>query len=281
MIDYPWDLVTHNAAMLRQDYLLRSGAEDPSYRPASLVINGPSELLRADPSAQIEPYVVADTTHGPVLIDRGAVIHAFSRLEGPCYIGPETHVFGAKVGGSSIGPHCRIGGEVEASIIHGHSNKYHDGFLGHSYVGEWVNLAAGTQVSDLRHDYQAIHITVQGRQVDTELNKLGAIIGDHAKLGLNVLLNTGSLVGAFCNLLPANGYLPRSIPSFCSVWNGRLREQTDMQHLLATADIVMRRRGHELTIPHQALYCRLFDQTAAERRQAIREREARALRRSA
>src|SRR5205085_8278996 len=107
-----------------------------------------------DPTARLDPMVVVDTTGGPVVIDAEVVVHAFSRLEGPCYVGPGCQVLGAKVrAGTSLGPGCRVGGEVDASIILGRSNKYHDGFLGHSYVGEWVNLGAGTHTSDLRNDY--------------------------------------------------------------------------------------------------------------------------------
>ena len=106
--------------------------------------------MTQDAGAAIEPFVVADTRNGPVLVDAGAVVHSFSRLEGPCYVGPESWVLGAKLRGGTVGPRCRVGGEFEASILHANSNKYHDGFLGHSYVGEWVNLGAGTQISDLR-----------------------------------------------------------------------------------------------------------------------------------
>src|SRR5205807_6378889 len=120
---------------------------------------------------------------GPVMIAHGAVVHSFSYLEGPCYIGPRTQIFGAKLRGGTLGPECRIGGEVEESIIHGYSNKYHDGFLGHSYIGEWVNLAAGTQVSDLRNDYGQIRPIIDGQPVKSGLNKLGTFIGDHTKTG--------------------------------------------------------------------------------------------------
>src|SRR5204862_781774 len=140
---------------------------------------------------------------GPVIIDREARVKAFSRLEGPCYIGSKTWVLGAKVSSSTIGPVCRIGGEVEASIVHGFSNKAHEGFLGHSYVGEWVNLAAGTQVGDLRNDYGMVRCTINGQRLPTGLTKVGAFFGDHAKTGLNPLINTGSVFGAFCQLLPA------------------------------------------------------------------------------
>ena len=103
---------------------------------------------------------------------------------------------------STIGPDCRIGGEVEASIVQGHSNKYHDGFLGHSYVGAWVNLAAATQTSDLRNDYDVVRVSVNGQRIVTGRTKIGAYIGDHAKTGLATLLNTGSTIGAFANVLP-------------------------------------------------------------------------------
>ena len=130
-----------------------------------------------------------DARQGPVLIDRGAVIHSFSRIEGPCYIGPQTWIMGAKIrAGTTLGPQCRIGGEVECAIVQGHAKKYHDGFLGHSYIGEWVNLAAATQSSDLRNDYGTIKVTVNGQRMSTGRTKVGSFIGDHTKSGLGVLL---------------------------------------------------------------------------------------------
>jgi UDP-N-acetylglucosamine diphosphorylase/glucosamine-1-phosphate N-acetyltransferase len=242
---------------------------------------GPEEGLLLDPTAQLEPLVVCDTTRGPVLIGREAVVTAFSRLEGPCSIGPQTHVLGAKVrAGTTLGPNCRIGGEVEASIIHGHSNKYHDGFLGHSYVGEWVNLGAGTHNSDLRNDYGEVTVPIAGRPVATCLTKVGCFLGDHTKTGLGTLLNTGTNVGVFCNLLPG-GLLPKYVPSFCSWWSETLVDNADLSPLLQTATEVMHRRGCTLTEAHTALYRRLYDQTAAERRWTVREAELRCLRRSA
>src|SRR6185369_7054341 len=124
---------------------------------------GPPERLQVDATAQLDPLIVADTTCGPVVIDREAVVTAFTRLEGPCYIGPRTQIHAAKIrGGTTIGPNCRVGGEVEASIIQGYSNKYHDGFLGHAYIGEWVNLGAITSNSDLKNDYSEVSISLDG-----------------------------------------------------------------------------------------------------------------------
>src|SRR5262249_6390619 len=116
MIDHPWDLIEHNATALREDgrFWLTHRA---SARPGAASVVGRAEDVLADPTAQIEPMVLIDTTKGPVMIDRGALVQAFSRLEGPCYVGPETHVLAGRVKGSSIGPLCRIGGEVEASVV--------------------------------------------------------------------------------------------------------------------------------------------------------------------
>jgi UDP-N-acetylglucosamine diphosphorylase/glucosamine-1-phosphate N-acetyltransferase len=207
------------------------------------------------------------------MIDRGAVVQAFSRLEGPCYIGPESWIVGAKLRGGTIGPGCRVGGEVEASIIQGYSNKVHEGFLGHSYVGEWVNLAALTQVSDLRNDYAPVRVAAAGELVNTGLTKVGAFLGDHTKTGLNTLLNTGTVAGAFSHLLPAQGLLHRLIPSFCTVQNGRLQERADLREMFLTAAVVMQRRGQEWTPTHRDFLFTLYDQTTALRRRLVQEGE--------
>ena len=280
MIDYPWDLVERNAEQLCLDF--PHGRRKPSYRDRAegLAVVGPADQLFVDPAAVVEPMVVADTTRGPVVIEREAVVQAFTRLEGPCYVGVGSWVIGAKVRGSTIGPVCRVGGEVEASILHGYSNKYHDGFLGHSYVGEWVNLAAGTQVSDLRNDYGRVRVTVNGAKVETHLSKVGSFIGDHTKTGLSALLNTGTVVGAFCNLLPSGSLLPRTIPSFCRYYNGQIQVRSDWREMLTTAAKVMQRRGQELTSTHTTLINALYDQTAPQRRQVFREGDPRRFRQS-
>jgi UDP-N-acetylglucosamine diphosphorylase/glucosamine-1-phosphate N-acetyltransferase len=278
MIDYPWDLVERNADILCADF--PRGGRAARALPEGVQVVGPRDQVLIDPTATIEPMVVANTTEGPVVIDRDAVVQAFSRLEGPCYIGPGTWVVGGKIRGSSIGPMCRVGGEVESTIIQGYSNKYHDGFLGHSYLGEWVNLAAGTQVSDLRNDYAPIKVTIHGQKVDTGLTKVGAFIGDHSKTGLTALLNTGTVMGAFCNLLPTGRLSPRVLPSFCEYRQGQIQPRSDWRAMLTTAAKVMQRRGRELTSAHTDLFITLYDQTAPQRKQVLREGEYPALRKS-
>jgi UDP-N-acetylglucosamine diphosphorylase/glucosamine-1-phosphate N-acetyltransferase len=281
LLRYLWELVDHNSDEITLDTWL-SSPERPRRDDVPLALVGPTDRLHVDPTARIDPLVAADTTGGPVVIDQGAVVAAFTRLEGPCYVGPGTQVLGARVrAGTSLGPHCRVGGEVEASIVLGYSNKYHDGFLGHAYVGEWVNLGAGTSNSDLRNDYGEVRVVVNGQLVSTGRSKVGCFLGDHTKAGLGTLLNTGTSAGVFCNLLPSGGLLPRHVPSFAGVTSGALVENTDVESLLRTADKVMRRRGQALTEAQRTLYRALVEQTAGARRQAIRDVEARRLRRSA
>ncbi|MFN4259614.1 MAG: putative sugar nucleotidyl transferase [Gemmataceae bacterium] len=281
-IRYLWELVELNAEQLRLDFQQAAARKKGDQRPERLAVVGSAAQLLIDPTAHLDPLVVADTRSGPVVIDAEAVVTAFSRLEGPCYIGPGTQVFGAKIrGGTTLGPQCRIGGEVEASIVQGHSNKYHDGFLGHSYVGEWVNLGAGTHNSDLRNDYGEVTVVLHGTPVATGLKKVGCFLGDHTKTGLGTLLNTGTSVGIFCNLLPAGRYAPKYVPSFCNWWNGSLAEGFDLERLLHTASEAMRRRDIPLTAAHADLYRHLHEQTALERQRALQEASRRQLRRSA
>jgi UDP-N-acetylglucosamine diphosphorylase/glucosamine-1-phosphate N-acetyltransferase len=273
-----WEIVAHNGDAVRDD--CPDGAA-PAGAPPTPALVGPTGRLRLDPTARVDPLVVADTTDGPVVIGPGAVVAAFTRLEGPCVVGAGTHVLGGKVrAGTTLGPGCRVGGEVEASVVQGHSNKYHDGFLGHAYVGEWVNLGAGTSNSDLRNDYGEVRVMVEGRLVSTGMRKVGCFVGDHTKSGLGTLLNTGASVGVFCSLLPG-GLLPRHVPSFAVCEGGRLSDRADPEALLATAREVMARRGVPLSAAHEALYRGLYAVGAADLRRAVRDAEARALRRSA
>jgi UDP-N-acetylglucosamine diphosphorylase / glucose-1-phosphate thymidylyltransferase / UDP-N-acetylgalactosamine diphosphorylase / glucosamine-1-phosphate N-acetyltransferase / galactosamine-1-phosphate N-acetyltransferase len=280
MIRYLWELVDANAEQIEVDFQAQRLAE-PTGRPGTLTLIGPSDWLRVDPTARIDPFVVADTSNGPVIIDRDAVISSFTRLEGPCWVGPRTQVFGANVrGGTSIGPNCRIGGEVEASIIQGHTNKYHQGFLGHSYLGEWINLGAGTHTSDLRNDYGEVKMTINGAHLSTGRKKVGAFIGDHTKTGLGSLINTGTNVGVFGNLLPAGELLPKFVPSFSWVEHGRITDRADLPALFATADKAMERRGEQFGETQRALFQSLYEKTAAVRRQWINEANIKRLRRA-
>jgi UDP-N-acetylglucosamine diphosphorylase/glucosamine-1-phosphate N-acetyltransferase len=279
LVRYPWELVEHNAAALAKDGAYWAATRASVSVPAGVTVIGPASSVYIDPGARVEPQVVLDTTNGPILIDRDAVVQAFSRLEGPCYVGPRTQVLAARVKNASFGPDCRIGGEVESTIVQGYSNKAHEGFLGHSYVGEWVNLGASTFTSDLRTDYGQVRMPVAGRVVNTGLIKVGTFFGDHVKTSIGTLFNTGSTVGPFALLLTSGTLLPRVIPAFCRFGHGRLNERTDLGQMFETAATVMARRQREWTEAHADAYLELYEHTAAERLQSLREGEQRRLRR--
>jgi UDP-N-acetylglucosamine diphosphorylase/glucosamine-1-phosphate N-acetyltransferase len=280
MINFPWDLVENNSALLEQDWEWFRRVHGRSPLCATLSVVGPSDRMVLAEDVAVEPFVVADTRKGPVLIDRGTALGSFTRLEGPCYIGPQSQVLGAKVRGGTLGPQCRVGGELEANVIQGYTNKYHDGFLGHSYLGEWVNVGAGTQVSDLRNDYGKIKVVVDGFRRPTELNKVGAYIGDHTKISISSLINSGTVVGAFCNVIATGEFAPACVPAFCTVRHGQLQEQSHLRQVFDTAATVMGRRGQELTDAHLDVFYTLFEQTSKQRRKTIMEHELRKLRRT-
>lgn len=249
-----WELLDHNGAELIHDFDSACDPTEAGYHPTGFALVGPTDRLFIHPSARVDPLVVADTTGGPVVIGEGAVVTAFTRLEGPCGIGAHTHLMGAQIrAGTTIGPYCRIGGEVESSIVLGYTNKYHAGFLGHSYVGEWVNIAAGTSTGDLRCDYGPVTVTLNGTEVSTGRTKVGSLVGDHAKTGLGVLLNCGTMLGAFAQVLPTGTFAPRAVPSFHRAGPAGMKE-LDASRLMTTADVVMRRRGRELTPAQEAVY---------------------------
>jgi UDP-N-acetylglucosamine diphosphorylase/glucosamine-1-phosphate N-acetyltransferase len=280
MIHFPWDLVEANSQLLKQDWnWFRSSCRGGAL-PPTLTVVGPVDQVALADHVEVEPFVVADTRKGPVMIDRGATLAAFTRLEGPCYIGPGSQVLGAKVRGGTVGPECRVGGELEANVIQGYTNKYHDGFLGHSYLGEWVNVGAGTQVSDLRNDYGEIKVVVDGHRQSTGLNKVGAFIGDHTKISINSLINSGTVIGAFCNVIATSEFAPPLVPPFCTVRYGQMQERSHLRQVFDTAATVMRRRGAELTDAHADLFYTLYEETSKLRRKAIHEEELGKLRRT-
>jgi len=217
--------------------------------------------------------VVLDAAEGPIYIDEGAQIHPYTRIEGPSYIGKKTILLGAKCReGNTIGPVCRVGGEVEESIIHGYSNKYHDGFLGHAYVGEWVNLGALTTNSDLKNDYSHVEVTLEdGRPVNTGSTKVGSLIGDHTKTSIGTLLNTGANVGAMAVVNTTGMPLPKFIPSFAWLVKGAVTKGHGRTGLYRTAEVAMGRRKRPWTPAHQAMWDEVFELTAEARNKALKK----------
>jgi len=270
--DYTWDLVLANGEHLVEDFAAagRSGIEGRVEEPSA--VRGDPQQVYVAPGAVVHPLVVIDVEHGPVYLDEQCEIHPFTRIEGPCYIGRKSILLGAKCReGNTIGPVCRIGGEVEESIIHGYSNKYHDGFLGHAYVGEWVNLGAGTTNSDLKNDYSSVSVILDGRRpIDTGSPKVGALVGDHTKTSIGALFNTGTCVGAMAVIASPGKLLPKYIPSFAWLLDGVVTKGFGKRKLFETARIAMGRRGCEWDEVDQTLWEAVYRMTAPQRDEAVR-----------
>jgi UDP-N-acetylglucosamine diphosphorylase/glucosamine-1-phosphate N-acetyltransferase len=205
----------------------------------------------------IKPGVVLDAENGPIFIGRNVSISPNTSIEGPCYIGDGSLIQpGASLrDGVSIGRRCKVGGELESSILHGYSNKQHDGFLGHSYVAEWVNLAADTVNSDLKNTYGNVRVPINGEEIDSGQMFVGLTIGDHSKTGIGQMFPTGAVVGFGCNIATCE-FAPKFVPSF--TWLAGKNECTySPDRCLEIARRVMARRQTSFTPAEEAWFTQI------------------------
>ncbi len=257
-----WELIASNSEYIGKDF------EDFFYdknnyyetEPGVTILN-PYNVWLGE-GTELKPGVVMDASEGPIVVDENAKILPNSTITGPAYIGKSTLLkAGSKIyAGTSIGPLCKIGGEIEDTIFQGYSNKQHDGFLGHSYLGEWVNLGAGTNNSDLKNNYQQIKVYLypQQKKIDTGSQFMGTVIGDHTKTGINCAINTGTVIGIGCNLY-GQELFSDFIPSF-SWGNSENLVQYRIDRFLQTVSTVKERRGLHLTGIERELYSSLNEQ---------------------
>jgi UDP-N-acetylglucosamine diphosphorylase / glucose-1-phosphate thymidylyltransferase / UDP-N-acetylgalactosamine diphosphorylase / glucosamine-1-phosphate N-acetyltransferase / galactosamine-1-phosphate N-acetyltransferase len=215
--------------------------------------------LSISPKADVDEFVSFDPSKGPIIVGDEARIESFSRIAGPCYIGPKTVVHSALVrGGTTIGENCRIGGEVENSIVYPHTNKAHLGYLGHSIVGEWVNLGAGSVTSDLKSTYGTVRVARDSGRVDTGLQKLGPMIADMAKVAIGALVYGGKSVGVSAHCA---GRVDHDIPDFTS-YDGHRDDSFELtlDSVIRTQSRMMERRGLKLSGPRRGLIERLYSE---------------------
>lgn len=197
-------------------HALNSDAFQPT---GSFTIVGNPARLHVHHSARILPGVVFNTEEGSIVIDREAQVTPFSVLTGPLYVGPGAMLDHIKVGGSVIGQKCRLGGEIESSTIGDFTNKHHEGFVGHSMIGNWVNLGALTTTSDLKNNYGKIRLRLPGGDVETGRIKFGSVIGDCVKTAIGTMINTGTVLDAGCNVF--GGAPPAYLPPLSWGLSGR------------------------------------------------------------
>ena len=264
VVEYPWDLVRHNCEEIKRDFNLAQGDTiRAGLFPGAHFIN--EGAIRVASEVGIGPGAVIDASEGPVNIERGANVMANASVRGPVHIGAGCVVrMGSSIyGGTTLGPVCKVGGEVAETIVQGYSNKQHGGFLGHSYVGEWVNIGAGTNTSDMKNNYSTVRVPIGGRVVDSGELFVGLFMGDHSKSGIGTIFNSGTAVGVCCNVFGAD-YPPKGIPSF--VWGGSSGfVEHKFEAAVETARRVVERRGRELGEGVEAVLQTVFEQTREER----------------
>jgi UDP-N-acetylglucosamine diphosphorylase/glucosamine-1-phosphate N-acetyltransferase len=248
-----FDLVPALERLLAADLAARLEDSDPIPR-GSTVIGEPAWLALRQ--AAVEPGVVFDTAAGPIVLESGVAVKTGTRLEGPLWVGANTQLLGGPIRASAIGPHCKVRGEVSTCVFLGYANKAHDGFVGHSVIGRWVNLGAGTITSDLKNTYGPVRLEVAGTALETGLQFLGSLIGDHAKTAIGTLLGTGTVIGAGANVFDAVRP-PKYVPPFA--WGGSGRERMTREGFLRIAERVLRRRDVPVDEATRACFARLYD----------------------
>lgn len=259
LFEYPHDIIRHNLAIISDSIEFR------------LSDNGVKEIapgVFAAPGATLGQYCVTDTSKGPVLLDEGATVGPYSLLSGPAYLGPKSRVIehSAIKDAVSLGHTTKIGGEIEGSIVEPYTNKQHHGFLGHSYLGSWINLGAGTSNSDLKNTYGNVKMEYRGEQVTTGMQFLGCVMGDYSKSAINTGIFTGKTVGC-CSML--YGFVTTNVSSFVNYARsfGQVTELPP-EVMLATQQRMFARRNVEQRECDIALIHAMYDLTRHERQLA-------------
>jgi glucose-1-phosphate thymidylyltransferase len=256
-LDYPFDIIRLNEDLF----------------PANLerrIADGGFEEIRpgvcAGKGVNVADTVAFHAEEGPIVLEEGVRVMDLAYLQGPLYVGPNSRLIerSSVKEFTCIGHTCKIGGEVEAAVVEPYTNKQHHGFLGHAYVGSWVNLGAGTSNSDLKNTYGEVRIEHMGRRVDTGMQFLGCIIGDYAKSAINTSIFTGKIIGVASMLY---GYVGRNAPSFCNYAAsfGQLTEYT-LDQAIITQKRMFARRNVEQTEDDIALLTAVYELTGDERR---------------
>ena len=250
-ITHLWDLMAVN-----EEALLADAAAWTQRRHATP--DGPFHLLNKEQillgeNIKLGPGCVIDASKGTVVVADGAIIGANAVVQGPCFIGPRTEITPLSLirPGTSFGPNCKMGGEIARAIVMGYSNKAHEGFLGDSYLGEWINLGAGTTTSNLKNTYGSIGMNLGGGEIDTGRKFLGSIIGDHTKTAISTRFMSGSYVG-YCSMIATSAHAARLTPSF-SFCTDKGTQPYRVEKAFEVARAMFSRRNRALTNEDESL----------------------------
>jgi UDP-N-acetylglucosamine diphosphorylase/glucosamine-1-phosphate N-acetyltransferase len=265
-IDHPWDIFTQNAAALEEDFqLLTQGRESQPISDSNRIVGDPNRIFLEE-GAVVEGASL-NVLDGPIYVGKNAEIMEGSLIRGGLALGEHAQVkMGTRLYGSNtFGPWTRVGGEVNNSVIQGYSNKAHDGYLGNSVIGEWCNIGAATNTSNLKNTYEEVRIWnyPTGQFLPTGIKFCGVIMGDHAKIGINSMLNTGTVIGVGANIFGA-GFPRAFVPSFS--WGGAAGFTTfQLDKAFETAEAMMQRRGKEFDISERLILLRTFEDSSKYR----------------
>ncbi len=260
-----WEIFKLNEQAIKEDFALLSAGRLSQELPHYVTALNKSNIF-IEPGARVYPCII-NADAGPVYIGKDAEIMDGCIIRGPLALGEHVVLkMGAKVyGGTTIGPGCKVGGEISNAVFFANSNKGHDGFLGNAVIGEWCNLGADTNCSNLKNNYDEVKIwdEYEHKSVKTGLQFCGLIMGDHSKCGINTMFNTGTVAGVSCNIY-GGGFPEKFIPSFS--WGGSEGMVTySLDKAMDTANRMMVRRNKQLTQAEQAILQHVFRQTEKQR----------------
>lgn len=264
-LNHLWDIFSGNDQAIKDDFALLTKGRNTQPLPSYVTVVG-TENIFVEPGAIIAPCIL-NAQNGPIYIGKDAEIMDGCMVRGPFALGEHAALkMGAKVyGPTTIGPGCKVGGEVNNVVFFANSNKGHDGFLGNAVIGEWCNLGADTNCSNLKNNYDEVKIwdEYEHKSVKTGLQFLGLMMGDHSKCGINTMFNTGTITGVSCNIYGGN-FPEKFIPSFS--WGGSEGMVTyNLDKALDTANRMMARRGKQLSEGEVAVLRHVFEQTIKQR----------------
>lgn len=266
-IEHTWDIFQKNDAAIREDFKLLTEVRDSQSIPKSVNVIAPENIF-IEEGAKLE-FVTLNASTGPIYIGKNAEIMEGSVIRGPFALCEEAQVkLATKIyGATTVGPHCRVGGEVNNSVMFGYSNKGHDGFLGNSVLGEWCNIGADSNNSNLKNNYEEVKLwSYESERFEkTGLQFCGLMMGDHSKCGINTMFNTGTVVGVSANIF-GSGFPRNFVPSFS--WGGASGFTTYMTNkAFETAKIVMGRRHVPFTEEDAKILEHIFEETKKYRKE--------------
>ncbi len=257
LVYWPWEMLKLQEELIKEDFdRLGFGRISGEVDHRAILVE--PDNIHINEGAIVSAGAILDASNGPIILGEGVKVSPGAIIIGPAVLGNDCYVKpGAKLlGPLTIGPACKLGGEIEDCIFQGYSNKQHDGFLGNALLGEWVNLGADTNNSDLKNNYSNVKVTIDGEIIDTGETFFGSIIGDHVKTAINTQLNTGTVIGIGTNIFGA-GFPPKAVGAYR--WGGASGlEMYDFDKFLHTAKVAMKRRDRVLSPAMENLLKQLY-----------------------